>query len=90
MRALEIIELDQVSAGADTSAIEPLTIFTTINLSTTLVGATLGGLSSAAQSIASQQPYYMLANIGLGGILGAFLGTTLGVVGVLGYYTFKE
>ncbi|MGE4350131.1 MAG: hypothetical protein AB7D28_10230 [Candidatus Berkiella sp.] len=88
MRALEIIELEHVSAGA--GVIEPLTIFTTINLSTTLVGATLGGLSSAAQSVASQQPYYMLANIGLGGILGAFLGTTLGVVAVLGYYTFKE
>ena len=90
MRALEITELYQVAAGAHASAIEPLAIFTTINLSTTLIGATLGGLSSAAQSIASQQPYYMLANIGLGGMLGTFLGTTLGVVAVLGYYTLQE
>lgn len=83
---LSCAENDASSMGFNAT---PIALFSTINLTTTLTGATLSGMMSSGTSIATQAPYYLLANIGLGGILGAFLGTTLGIVSVLGYYYFE-
>lgn len=82
MRTLSIQECN-ISGGSDAT---PLAIFSTVNLGSTIFGAATGAFYSAGQAIAIQQPYYMLANIGLGGILGSFMGTIIGTTAVIGYF----